>query len=356
MSASLVNVDVIGWDIGGAHLKVVAVNHNGHVVHAAQYPCPLWLGLDTLRQALDHVAATSPFGQSSIHAVTMTGELADLFPNRREGVRTLLELMRARFPSRLFVFTGRGGMREPDQIDSDELEQIASANWIASAVWAAQRCEQGLLIDIGSTTTDLIPFGNGTVHALGYTDHERLRYDEMVYTGILRTPVMTIANTAPFQGHWVTLMNEHFATAADVYRLTGELPEYGDQFPAADGGTKDLLGSARRLARMIGRDVESAGLDAWIELARFFRDGQLTQIVRAVQLQLSRLRRSARSPLIGAGIGRFLVGAIGQRLGVEVIDVGDWVPVAPNGRKFSAADCLPAAAVAYLAQSWVGLK
>lgn len=347
------SVEVIGWDIGGAHLKAVALNEDGQVVQTLQYPCPLWHGLDTLAQALDRIAARLPVAQSTIHAITMTGELADLFLNRREGVQTLVERMRECFGSRLLVFGGPAGMLEPDRMSPEDLDQIASANWLASALWAAQRCQHGLLVDIGSTTTDVIPFGNGLVHARGYTDYERLRYDEMVYTGILRTPLMTIANSVPFRGHWVTLMNENFATAADVYRLTRELPEYSDQFPAADGGTKDLPGSARRLARMIGRDLESAGLDAWIELAWFFRESQVTTIARAVQLQISRLQPGNRAPLIGAGIGRFLVGAIGGRLGRDVIDVGAWLPVVDESIEFSAADCLPAAAVAYLAQSSV---
>ena len=346
------SIDVIGWDIGGAHLKAVALNEEGYVVHVLQSACPLWQGIDTLTQALDQIAGAYAGAQPRVHAVTMTGELADLFPNRRGGVHALIAVMRRRFGSHLLVFAGPAGLLEPDQIGPEHVDRIASANWMASALWAARRCPCGLLVDVGSTTTDVIPFGNGVVHARGYTDHERLRYDELVYTGILRTPVMTIATSAPFNGHWVPLMNENFATSADIYRLTGELLEYGDQFPAADGGTKDPEGSARRLARMIGMDSETAGIDAWVELARFFRECQTARISRAVNLQLSRLEPAARTPLIGVGIGRFLVEDVSRRLGRDFIDIGDWIPVLPGSAEFAAADCLPAAAVAYLAKAW----
>ena len=85
---------------------------------------------------------------------------------------------------------------------------------------------------------------------------------------------MALARRAPFAGHWVSLMAEHFATTADVYRLTGDLPEHADMLPSADHGAKNVAASARRLARMLGLDMEAADLPdlgddhalaAWIE-------------------------------------------------------------------------------------------
>ena len=66
---------------------------------------------------------------------------------------------------------------------------------------------------------------------------------------------MAITDAIEFEGLRIPLMAEHFATTADVYRLTGELDERHDQHPSADGAEKTLPGSARRLARMIGRDA-----------------------------------------------------------------------------------------------------
>lgn len=350
MSHDSMAIDTVGWDIGGAHLKAAALDREGRIVRVLQWACPLWQGLAALDGAMDGIAAKLAVVDARVHAVTMTGELADLFPNRRDGVRSLIDAMQRRFASRLLLFAGPAGMLERQQIGSAHLELIASANWLASGLFASARRDRGLLIDVGSTTTDLVLFANGEVLTRGYTDHERLRYDELLYLGILRTPVMTIADSAPFEGHWVAPMNEHFATAADVYRLTGELPECGDQFPAADGGVKDRAGSARRLARMIGRDSDSADAQAWLALARYFRESQLSRISRAVYLQLSRSQAADRTPLIGAGLGRFLVRDLARRLDLEYLDAGDLAPVVPGGPPFSAADCLPAAAVAYLAR------
>lgn len=341
-------IEAIGWDLGGAHLKAVALNAKGQILRAEQRACPLWQGLDRLTAALDSIAATFPIAEARVHAVTMTGELADLFPSRREGVLSLAGAMRERIDARLLFFAGPAGLLDAASIGDEHCDLIASANWLASGRWAAEHCANGLLIDIGSTTIDLILLMNGQVLTRGYADCERLRYDELVYHGIVRTPVMTIADSAPFDGHWLALMNEQFATAADVYRLTGELPEHADQFPAADGATRDHEGSARRLARMIGRDRESAAMEQWTGLARYFRECQLARLSRAAQLQLSRVAHPDETCLIGAGVGRFLVQELSHRLGFPYRDAQDWLETAPEGGVFSAADCMPAAAVAYL--------
>jgi probable H4MPT-linked C1 transfer pathway protein len=161
---------------------------------------------------------------------------------------------------------------------------------------------------------------------------------------------MAIASKAPFEGGWVSLMNEHFATAADVFRLLGALPEHADQFPAADNGCKDEAGSARRLARLIGRDLASAPLADWLRLAGFFRDTLISRIADAVSSKLPESVPTRPPPLIGAGTGRFLVKAIAERLDLPYRDVVDFLPTRVGASEFSIADCPPAAAVAHLAR------
>jgi (4-(4-[2-(gamma-L-glutamylamino)ethyl]phenoxymethyl)furan-2-yl)methanamine synthase len=79
---------VTGLDVGGAHLKAAQVAPPGRVVAAAQVPCALWQGLDRLGLALAQAAGRlAPVGRL---AVTMTGELADLFPDRATGVRLIV--------------------------------------------------------------------------------------------------------------------------------------------------------------------------------------------------------------------------------------------------------------------------
>src|SRR5262245_42198764 len=164
--------DVIGWDIGGAHVKAALLRH-GRVVDAAQWPCPLWQGLDRLDAALDAAHARWPDLQHHAHAVTMTGEMVDLFAHREDGVTRLAALLARRLPEPLFF--GSDGNWLDAESAGPHWQEIASANWLATARHTALVCEaqEGLLIDIGSTTTDLIAFGHGRVLATSRSDFER---------------------------------------------------------------------------------------------------------------------------------------------------------------------------------------
>ena len=176
--------------------------------------------------------------------------------------------------------------------------------------------------------------------ALG--DAERLTSDTLIYTGVVRTPVMAVVQRVPFNGQMQRMAAEHFATMADVSRLIGKLDVIHDLTETADGQGKSQLESARRLARMLGRDVESAPMLAWQALAHFIANMQLQDLLTAVKAQ-------APKTLIGAGVGRFLVRDMAQRLNVVYVDFADLIEGDSEARD-AAAVCAPAYAVAYLAR------
>ena len=337
---------IIGWDLGGAHLKAAALNPAGEVERVLQLPCPLWQGLGHLEAAVTQVLAD--LGAADEHAITMTGEMVDLFPNRDVGVRRLVTAMQERLPgAKLRFYAGGAGFLDPAEARVSGA-RIASANWMATATLVAARVGSALLVDIGSTTTDLVPVVAGRVASHGNNDATRLVAGELVYTGIVRTPIMALAERAPFDGQWVPLMAEVFATAADLYRLIGQLPVDADLHPAADGGEKTVLASARRLARMLGRDVESAPNHAWQRLAQWLVRRQTRRIEDACDRLLSLGEVPEGAPMVGAGIGRFLVEELALRRGRPWVDFGALMSAAgPAGSRV--ADCAPAVAVAWLA-------
>src|SRR5262245_865754 len=220
--------DVIGWDIGGAHVKA-ALLLRGQVIDAAQWPCPLWQGTDRLHAALDAASERWPDLQRHAHAVTMTGEMVDLFAHREDGVTRLARQLAQRLPGARF-FGGAEVWLTAAQA-AQHWHLIASANWLATARHAALVCEpaEGLLIDIGSTTTDLIAFRRGKVHSTSRSDTSRLQSGELVYQGVVRTPLCALAQRIGWRGVPSNVMNEFFATTADVYRLTGEVDADHDQ-------------------------------------------------------------------------------------------------------------------------------
>lgn len=333
-----------GWDLGGVNLKLARVE-DGRVASVTQRPCPAIaeprrfdLAVDEAMQAIGNTNAT--------HAITMTGELSDVFASRYEGVTYLVALMRKTLGESA-RFYGLDGLVDAHRAIAD-WESVASANWHASAALAATFEDAGLLVDVGTTTTDLIPFKDGRPCAIGLNDGDRLREGELLYRGVVRTPVMTIASQAPFKGRMQGLAAERFATMADVYRLTGELPDDADPFASADGRGKGLDESAARLARMLGRDADDADFVAWKALAHFLGRRLLDAIEADARAVIERETLPSAAPVVGAGCGRFLAVALADRLERPYRDFADLTPCADEAREMLAR-CAPAAAVAQLA-------
>jgi probable H4MPT-linked C1 transfer pathway protein len=152
----------------------------------------------------------------------------------------------------------------------------------------------------------------------------------------------------PFAGGWTPLMNECFATMADIHRILGQLPEGADMMEAADGREKTAAGSRARLARMIGRDGTEADEAAWEELARFFAEAQLRDLMDAAALVLSRGLLPVSGPVVGAGVGRGIACELATRMHRPYVEFDEIMEALPEARS-KASDCAAASAVALLA-------
>ena len=354
----------IGWDIGGAHAKACRVEA-GRVRDIVQWPCPLWQGLPQLDAVLAeaHVRWPDASDPGVRHVVTMTGEMVDLFPDRAAGVRRLAAHLAEALGPSLRLFTGMGGgdpVRGADRrwVGPEQAGRcwpaIASANWRATAEWLAGSHPEALLVDIGSTTTDLIPLRGGGVAAQGHSDGERLASGELVYQGVVRTPLCALGQQRRFRGAETGVMNEWFATSADVYRLLGRLEAQHDQQPTADQAGKDLPATRQRLARMIGRDAMDGEPADWLDLAAQWAEAQQALIVLALRRVADSAALAADAPLVAAGCGDFLVPALALAAGRRSTNFAEtlpWAPTVAPGLPAWAQVCAPAVAVALLAEA-----
>jgi probable H4MPT-linked C1 transfer pathway protein len=298
---------VIGWDIGGAHVKACRLQ-GGKVVDVAQWACPLWQGIEHLARVLRSAEERWPGLGELQHAVTMTGEMVDLFEHREEGVQRIAALLLATFGphAQLRFFAGDAGWCHAGDVAA-RWEHIASANWLATATHTANELGEGVLVDIGSTTTDLIAFKNGRVATTTRSDVQRLATGELVYQGVVRTPLCALAHRIPWRGAELNVMNEYFATVADVYRLTGELDPAHDLYPAADNAGKGELATRKRLARMIGMDARDASDDEWRAFAQAWRAAQADELGGQLRRVMQLHGLSTNAVVVNAGCGDFLV-------------------------------------------------
>ena len=275
---------MIGIDVGGANLKVA----DGRGVHI--HYCPLWSGAP-LTDLLRPYASS---GDTSA-AVVMSGELADCFENKLQGIEFIVRAVREVFPAALFYGTDAAFHDNP-------VPALAAANWLASADFLRDKYPDAVFLDIGSTTADIIPLSRFPA-LLGLTDLARLRKGYLVYTGMLRTPVATLLSSVNLAGTKTPVSTEYFATSADVHLVLGHIAPEEYTCDTPDRKEKTLEASLRRLARVVCADLEEIGEDGALQVARAFWDRQRGIVCGAVR----RVKEeSGASSVIVAGMGAAL--------------------------------------------------
>jgi probable H4MPT-linked C1 transfer pathway protein len=181
----------------------------------------------------------------------MTAELSQMFRTKKDGVAFVLDAITTAFPtSAVHVFTVDGRFVGAGDARRHPLD-VAAANWAATAWALADHHPDALLIDIGTTSTDIIPIVSGSVAALGRTDPDRLASGELVYTGAVRTPAEAMASHVPFGAGLSGTSAEGFALAGDVHVWRGSLSPADYTSPTPDGrpATREFAGE--RLARVV---------------------------------------------------------------------------------------------------------
>lgn len=318
---------VLGLDIGGANLKAATADR-----HAITVPFPLWKQPDKLGDSL--AALIAQFPKTSTLAVTMTGELCDCFPTLREGVLAILDsIERAAGGCKIRIWTTDDRFVKVAKARKDTAK-VAAANWHALATYAARFCANAdaALIDIGSTTTDVIAIRNGKPDTIGHTDRQRLEAGELLYLGTLRTPVFAFG--LPH------IAAEYFATMRDVYIVLGEIPEDDTDTDTADNRPATIAFSLARLARARCVDRETMSDEAIRKFAMQLRDEQLRRVREAFQKAI--LSRFVPKRLILSGSGEFLLRSAFASVRYPLDSLSDKLGKSVSG-------CAPAYAVAVLA-------
>ncbi|MBN8626848.1 MAG: H4MPT-linked C1 transfer pathway protein [Planctomycetes bacterium] len=302
---------VLGLDVGGANLKA---SDGAGFAHSVYFP--LWRTPEKLSEALVELVAEAP--PCGTWAVTMTGELADCFHNKQDGVATILydvEVAAARQPSppKIAVYLTDGSF-VPLRQAYERYREAAASNWHATASLVARTKInlRGVLIDVGSTTCDIIPFAAGAPTTLGYTDTQRLAAGELVYTGVVRSPVCAVTPKFPWRGRQCPTAQELFATTYDAHLILGHLPEDLGDHNTADGRPATIELACLRLARSICADQEEFdAVDARVA-AEAIHAAQVRLIAAGWSQVVARERPEV---VVVAGQGEFLARAMLKHVG-----------------------------------------
>jgi probable H4MPT-linked C1 transfer pathway protein len=237
----------------------------------------------------------------------MTGELADCYETKIEGVRHILgQVGQAAEDRMLRVYRSDGHFVSATAAVADP-EHVAAANWHALAQLAGRFASSGsgLLVDIGSTTADVIPLVDGLPNACGTSDTERLATGELVYTGVTRTPVAALVRELPYRGRTCGVARELFATTRDVYLTLGDLPELVTDCNTADGRGATCAAARRRLARMICADTTHFSAEDAEQMAIAVMQCQLDLLGAAIE-QVVDGQEAVPQQAVVSGSGEFL--------------------------------------------------
>jgi len=303
---------ILGLDIGGANTKAASVDGK----YARSVYLPLWKN-SPLEKVLKRINTEQ---KPEAVAVVITGELADCFFSKKEGLESIMNAACRAFSCPVY-FWGHAGFARKDVTDimaADNMDlavmDLAAANWSASAELLARELGTSLFVDMGSTTTDLIPIKSKPLAAK--TDFLRLASGELVYMGLLRTRLDSILPVARIRGHHVPLAPELFAIIADAHLALGHIDQDRYSCDTADGKDRGRSSSLRRLARSVCADLDEIGERGAMAIAEQACTEQKRILVSAMERQAERhgLERVA-----AAGIGEWLIAEAAMTLGLECI-------------------------------------
>jgi len=347
--------NVLGFDIGGVNIKGAFVSYASHQItnleiRSNYYPMwqsPLEKFPKILRKMIKELAANRPIDALGI---TMTAEVSDAYRTKLEGVTHILTTFEKVEPKiRKKVISTYNKFISIEDSLKDYLA-VASANWVATAMFVGTKIPKCILVDIGSTTTDIIPIVNGLPDTIGKTDPDRLLNGELLYTGILRATIPSIVHKVPLRGVLCPISFEKFALLADVHLLLNHITPVEYTCETADGREKTQQDALARLARIVCADTNLLSEQEIYAMADYIYQRQLDQIRDSMtQVLKTHEGYDLQTPVVVTGLG-------GESLAKKVADQMGFQQIMDLEQElgYQGSVAAPAAAIAILLAEELG--
>lgn len=297
---------IAGFDIGGANTDLAIINYINkeqfleNIEVNFEY-LPMWSKNDQLEDCLINLLGDSFYDIDAV-GISMTAELVDAYETKSDGVKDIVKKVENVFDVPI-AYVGLNGMMSSKEVLKNPLN-VAAANWIATSQIAGNIEENCILVDIGSTTTDIIPIKNGTECSKGRSDFERLATGELVYSGTLRTNLASLVDKVPLNDKIYRVASELFAISADVHNVLDNIDL--DDFSCAtpDGAGKSKEESMRRISRVLCADLDSLSSKDIIEISRYIYSEQIRKTAEAI-IEVS--KRNKIDKVVSTGLGREVI-------------------------------------------------
>ena len=290
----------LGIDIGGANLKIVGLNKNKKISFVSEEKCEIWKGLSNFDKKI--LKLNEIISNKTVIGVTMTAEMCDNFKKRKKGVKKIIKHIRKGLDRNVYFWEN---VKKKFFSVKPSYDNVASMNWLATGKFVAKKISNAIVIDLGSTSTDLIFIRKNKIVNKGFSDLKRLHFSELLYTGFTRTPLFGITNKLRFNKKNYFVLPENFANIADVYRILKKTTSKIDLFDTMDRRSKSLLNSYRRVARNFGFDYTNKKKELISDLCKEIVKIQVSKITNSVKQNLVRYKMSKKEiSLVTCGIGK----------------------------------------------------
>ena len=283
----------VGLDVGGANIKIADVNGKSQSL-----PFPMWTDYQSLSATLSNLIQEFTESQHPNVAATMTGELADCFASKQDGVKYICRALDSVTENKCFVYqvSDPNGKFVSSQDAANDWRPTAASNWHALTNFVARQTESGIVFDIGSTSTDIIPFAGGHCISDSITDTERLAKGELVYTGVVRSPICALLDKVVLcDGSKIQVAHELFANMLDAYLLLDKIPKSESTRFTADGRASTISCASQRLARTLCADVSEIETEDIDRIATAAATAQRQLITESFSKVFGRLLESTTS-------------------------------------------------------------
>ncbi len=320
---------MLGYDVGGANTKAALVCVKGGKLIEAKVAVkyfPIWKKPEKLAQVLLNLKRQLDASDLDGVGLTMTAELSDAYQTKREGVTDILNCVSKTFPKTPVLVLNTSAEMVTLDIAKHKPLDIAAANWAATGWLVAKKLKNCVIVDVGSTSTTIIPVVNSKVVALGKTDLDKLICGELVYTGSLRTNVATIVHSIPIRNAVAGVASELFALSGDIHLVLGNIHKDEYSSETADGKGKTIPEALARIARVVCADTEMLTKQEIVKMAEYISDKQIQDVVEGLRkvYSFTKSLTSSKVPIVITGLGKnFIARKAAEKLCVdEIIDLG----------------------------------
>jgi hypothetical protein len=297
---------LLGLDVGGANIKacLLKLRESGFNFKIKVRYSPIWkLGKKCLEDEISETLKELMLSCTDALALTMTAELADVFKNKKEGVFEILNSVKRAIKAKEYYVLNNNARLIPLSNAYSSYKDVAGANY-SSLGWLASKISRNcIVIDVGSTTTDIIPVKDGKLAYKGKDDVERLANGELVYTGSLRTNLACIVNKVPYKGKMVSVSSELFSTSADIHLVLGNISKEDYTIETANGRGKSKKECIARISRLICADVSQVSEFDVMIISKYIYNEQVKQIADAIIQVLSSIGKGFDLQVFTCGIG-----------------------------------------------------